>query len=80
MWLKDNLPPLLAIITALGFISLLWLLAFHEPPESSHDMLTAMIGWLGSAFATVIGYWFGSSAGSSKKTDALIESGKDGKI
>lgn len=68
---KDDLPVILAIIVAVGFISLLWLMAWHEVPAGSHDLLTAMTGVLGTGFGTLIGYYFGSSAGSAKKTEIM---------
>lgn len=68
---RDNLPLLLAMTTTVGFLSLLWLLCFHEIPPSSHDLLLAMVGTVGGAWNMIVGYYFGSSAGSAKKTELM---------
>lgn len=68
---KDSLPIVLALIVSLGFLALLGMMAFHEIPPTSHDLLLIMIGSLASAFAGIIAYYFGSSSGSAKKTEML---------
>lgn len=70
---KDNLPVYLAIGTACGFISLLWIMAFHDVPSTSHDILMASTGTLGTAFVSIISYYFGSSSGSAAKTAIMAK-------
>lgn len=72
---KDKLPLILALTVTIGFISLLWLLAFHEVPSTSHDILMASAGTLGTAFAGIVAYYFGSSAGSTEKTRIMANQG-----
>lgn len=72
---KENLPLILAIMTTVGFVSMLWLMAFHDVPQSSHDLLMAMTGVLGTSYAGIVAYYFGSSAGSAKKTEILAKNG-----
>lgn len=74
---KENLPLILALVVFAGFISILWLLAFHSVPDKSHDILVEMTGVLGAGFNTLIGYYFGSSASSAKKTE-IIEAQQKG--
>lgn len=75
---RDNLPVYLAMGTAAGFISLLWIMAFHDVPSTSHDILMASTGTLGTAFVSIISYHFGSSAGSAKKTEIMAKESSSG--
>lgn len=68
---KDKTPAVLAYGVTLGFFSLLWLLAFHSIPLESQRILDVMVGALGTAWISVVTYYFGSSLGSSEKTRIL---------
>ena len=58
-WLKDNIAPILAIITVvLGFVYL-----FYGPDKDRAAVVALMM--LGP------GYYFGSSPGSDKKNDTI---------
>ena len=72
---KDKLPFILAIMTGGGFISMLWIMALKDVPTTSHDILMASVGTLGTAFVGIVSYHFGSSAGSAKKTEILAQNG-----
>jgi hypothetical protein len=68
----DSLTPrMLAGAVTVGFFGILALMMFHEVPASGRDVLLAMTGTLGTAWVAVVSYYFGSSAGSSAKTDQL---------
>ena len=67
----DWTPRLLAYGVTIGFFGLLWFLTRHEVAQASRDLMNIMIGTLGSAWVSVITYYFGSSAGSRDK-DATI--------
>lgn len=73
MAVKDVVPSILAGGVTLGFFSLLTMLIFRSIPESSKAVVYVMIGSLGTAWISIIGYYFGSSAGSDKKTDIITE-------
>ena len=68
---RDWTPKALAIAITLGFFGLLYYLLRHEPPTGSRDILNIMLGSLGSAWIGVVTYYFGSSAGSDRKTEIL---------
>lgn len=71
MTVKDHVPAVLSVLVTVCFFGLLAWLMSKEPPTGSKDVLNIMLGALGSAWASIIAYFFGSSAGSSRK-DALI--------
>ena len=73
---KENLPVIIAIATTAGFIMLLCIMAFKDVPTTSHDILMASVGTLGTAFVSIVSYHFGSSAGSARKTDILAATEK----
>lgn len=70
---KDWTPKVLAIGVTIGFFGLLAFLTFKDVPAMSHDILIAMVGSLGAAWASIVSYYFGSSAGSAAKTDILAQ-------
>jgi|SRR6266404_510740 len=63
--------PCLAIVITLGFFGLLTLLLYHVAPSGSEKILDVMTGSLGTAWIMVVTYFFGSSAGSDRKTELL---------
>jgi len=68
---RIKIPGALAILLTLGFFGLLFLTALHAPPPQSEKVLDVMTGSLGSAWGAVIMYYFGSSAGSDRKTEIM---------
>lgn len=72
----STIPIFLAGGVTLGFFSLIGLLVFRSIPPTTHDILLTLIGSLNAAWIGIMGYYFGSSAGSTAKSDtisALIE-------
>lgn len=67
----DWTPKALAIAITLGFFGLLAYLMKFEPPAGSKDILNVMLGALGTAWISIVTYYFGSSAGSDAKTAIL---------
>lgn len=67
----DWTPRLLALGITVGFFGLLTFLLIKEPPTGSRDILNIMLGALGTAWISITGYYFGSSAGSARKTEIM---------
>ena len=61
--MAGSCPPSSAGVMV-GFFGLLGLLAFHSFPNKTKDVLLILIGALAVGWKDVMGYYFGSSAGS----------------
>lgn len=68
---KDYTPTLLSIGITIGFFGILTFMLFNSPPAASRDILNIMLGSLGTAWVSVVAYYFGSSKGSDKATELL---------
>jgi hypothetical protein len=68
---KDIFQYTLAGIVIIGFFILLYALIKSEIPGNNRELLSLVIGALIGSFSTIIGYFFGSSAGSSKKDEII---------
>lgn len=69
--IKDRTPPVLAWTIIVAWLGITVDLLFYTPPETNTRLLDIMFGILTSAVVGVINYYFGSSAGSARKTDIL---------
>ena len=76
MHTNDWIPLAMAIMVTFGFFGILtWLLTKGVPPTGS-ETLIYMLGALGTAWTGIVQFYFGSSAGSKAKTDALVQGEK----
>jgi hypothetical protein len=70
---KDIFQYVLGALIVIGFFTLLYLLVSGEVPEANKDLLNLVVGALIGSFATVVGYFYGSSSGSAKKDETIAE-------
>lgn len=75
---KDKLPAILAISVTVGFFLMMSALLFGAVTAEALQVVSIMIGTLGTAWVSIISYYFGSSAGSAAKQTTInnIASGK----
>jgi amino acid transporter len=62
---------ILGVLIVIGFFGLLGLLVLSAVPNENMDLLNLVVGALLTSFATVVGYFYGSSAGSAAKNEML---------
>ena len=70
---KSIIPPLLAIGVTVGFFGILFGLMAGKV-DSANQALMIMLGSLGTAWVSIISFYFGSSAGSQAKDQLLHQS------
>jgi hypothetical protein len=68
---KDIFQYGLGALIIVGFFALLIVLVFTEVPEKNAHLLDLVVGALIGSFATIVGYYFGSSSGSAKKDETI---------
>lgn len=69
----DKTTRNLAYAITAGFFGILAYLLVGSVPDGSRDILNIMLGSLGTAWISVIAYYFGSTKGSQAKTDLLAK-------
>jgi len=68
---KNVFQYVLGALIVIGFFLLLYLLLSASIPEENKDLLNLVVGALIGSFATVVGYFYGSSMGSAEKGEIL---------
>jgi hypothetical protein len=72
--IRDKTPAWLAFIITFGFFTLIGFVCIRPVPPTSAGEVNIMIGSLGTAWIGIVTYYFGSSAGSDRKTDIIAAS------
>jgi uncharacterized BrkB/YihY/UPF0761 family membrane protein len=68
---KSVFQYLLGALIVAGFFVLMVVLVYKSVPNENKDLLNLVTGALLGSFATVVGYFYGSSLGSSEKNEML---------
>jgi len=69
---RSYIPAILAVVVTIGFFGIL--IGMMTETFKTSDALMLMLGSLGTAWTGIIGFYFGSSAGSQAKDDLLHQS------
>ncbi|WP_170333084.1 phage tail tip lysozyme [Ruegeria arenilitoris] len=72
-WLVSSMTPILSILILIGFVRTLYFIVTTKTEIQNAEIFFTAIGTLATAFATIIAFHFGSSAGSKFK-DELVPS------
>jgi hypothetical protein len=70
---KSWVPSVLSMLVTIGFFGILIWLMVH-PADTANTPLMIMLGSLGTAWTGIIAFYFGSSAGNSRKDEMLYNS------
>jgi uncharacterized BrkB/YihY/UPF0761 family membrane protein len=71
MKVKEIFQYVLAGMIIVGFFMLMIGLVYTAVPDVNKDLLNLVTGALIGSFATIVGYFFGSSKGSADKNEML---------
>ncbi|OZI23759.1 hypothetical protein CAL26_10030 [Bordetella genomosp. 9] len=69
----DWTPRALAFVVTFGFFSVLAAMIWAPLPDGVKEPLLILLGSLGTAWTTIMAYYFGSTAGGQKKSDLLAK-------
>lgn len=64
-------PRILAAVVVIGYLAVQWYIMSHIVPTEMREIVLRSMGTMDMALGLVLGYYFGSSAGSARK-DAVI--------
>lgn len=71
-WMAKNIMPLLTIVVTVGFFGMLGYMLKYEVPESNERIMDILLGSLGTAWITMVSFYFGSSKGSEDKQKHIV--------
>lgn len=65
---QSKIPGILALTVTAGFFALIAILAFHDMPQRSSELIDILLGALTTGWVMILTFYFGSTAGSQEKT------------
>jgi membrane protein YqaA with SNARE-associated domain len=68
-----SLATFLTVFTTFGLFFFITLLIFHTVPEETRTPVFSLVATISTAWGAIIGYYFGSSSGSAKKTELMSQ-------
>ncbi len=72
---RSNIPAILSVLVTVGFFSLLGGMLTGWLKVSDSQALLLMLGSLTTGWGVVMAYWFGSTSGSTVKSELLAKAG-----
>ena len=72
--LNDVVRAVMSLVVTVGYTAMLALILYGSAVIQDSQISVLLFGSLSTVFGTVFGYWFGSTAGSAKKTDIIAQS------
>lgn len=69
---KDSVPSILAGAVTIGFFTILIMIMKGMIANGMENVVNIMLGSLGTAWISIIGYYFGSSSGSKEKDAHML--------
>lgn len=73
---RSNLPAVLAGLSVLTLGFCIYMVGFRNIPASGKDAMEILLGVVAGICKDVYGYFFGSSAGSDRKTEIIAQNGQ----
>jgi len=75
--MRDVFFYLVGVLFLLGFFALSSFIIYHAVPAGNEQLIGGVLETLKNGAILILGYFYGSSSGSSKKTDIIAKNGKD---
>lgn len=69
---KDNTPKILAAVLTVGFFGVLFYMLSFGIAEEGRDITLGMVVTLSGSYGLMLNYFYGSSSGSARKTEAIV--------
>ena len=72
--LNEVVRAIMSLVVTMGYTAMLASILSGTAVIQDSQISVLLFGSLSTVFGTVFGYWFGSTAGSAKKTDIIAQS------